>query len=154
MNVLKTINDSEGNNIIQILYMNNIKITENPSIKILEKYTKNNFFSLTEISDSIESEDYEDFSYLLDYQEIYIGKEIFLFDRIGIVTEIKESFREEGFYDFCVWSDDNKPSLTKIKYSSHKTTLFKVDSTNIYYVWEDYNYQQSYLYNKYHSYQL
>jgi len=90
----------------------------------------------------------EDFSYLLDYKKIDIGDKIYLENGVYIITEIKSGFRNEGFYDYVEWCDNLTCKISKIKYSSHNITKIKVDGMKRYIVWEDYNYQQSYLYKK------
>jgi hypothetical protein len=153
--VLKTALDSNNNIQWQGLYVNGNKVLENfqidlelalpifsPNSKCEMIYMREDDF--LDINNSFPQ--YEDFSYLLDYRDIQIGSIVWLYDGQWEVSEIFSGYRESGEYEYTEWVG-NTPYKKMITYSGHPITKFKVKGKNIILVWEDYNYQQSYLYD-------
>lgn len=92
----------------------------------------------------------EDFSYLMDYREISVGSKVWLDDGEWIVSEITTGYREAGEYEYVEWKA-LVPYRKVITYVGHEITKFKVKGKKIIFVWEDYNYQQSFIYEYYLS---
>lgn len=93
--------------------------------------------------------EFEDFTYLLDMGELNVGEPVYMFDGCHIVSEIWEGHRVKGNYKIVHWDETNGSlSCTEIdnEWEGHMVTYFTIEGSDEEYVWEDYNYQQSYLY--------
>jgi hypothetical protein len=93
--------------------------------------------------------EYEDFTYLLDMGEIGVGEPVYLFDGVYIVSKVWEGYREKGNYKIVHWVETNgQLSCTEVdnEWEGHNVTMFSVEGSEEEFVWEDYNYQQSFLY--------
>jgi hypothetical protein len=160
--VVKTAIDKDGNILWRAIYVNNKKEVENFNIdlkKILKAYAPNGKWKDVKVTDEdvySHLEDYfpevEDFTYLLDYSEIEVGKTIFLFNGKNVVTEIWDDYRPAGDYDSWHWEEIDKRyygAKTNQYFQGHNVTKFVVEGSDEEYVWEDWNYQQSFLYLNY-----
>jgi hypothetical protein len=90
----------------------------------------------------------EDFSYLLDYRSIKESSTVYLPSGVYEVTSVKDKYRPSGHYHVTEWfeSDGELCSRTeRVFYKAHTAQAFKVKGDEAEYIWEDYNYQQSYL---------
>lgn len=98
----------------------------------------------------------EDFLHLLDYTEINIGDTVYLFDTKNTVSHIEKGKRLKGIYEYYHWEEiDNKWYSAKIDneyLEDHEIILFKVNGDDKLYIWDDYTYQQSFLYLKLQQY--
>ena len=93
--------------------------------------------------------DYEDFSYLLDNNKLNIGSYIFLEDGMFEVEHIESDFRPSGTYKMKHWEKIGNRFFSSefdIEWYAHSITKFKVKGVEHEFIWEDYSYQQSYLY--------
>ncbi|SRR6266403_101592 len=153
--VLKTAIDDNDKIQWQALYVDGKKVLENFEIdieKALPIFTPGNIDydvvdmrenEFSDIDNSFPSN--EDFYYLLDYRDIEVGSKVWLEDGEWEVSEVVGGYRETGEYEYVDWKGLT-PYKKMIRYSGHIITRFKVKGKNITFVWEDYNYQQSYLY--------
>jgi hypothetical protein len=100
---------------------------------------------------------HHDFSYLMDYKDIVINDKVYVYDdnevRLYTVRTIDNTIRENGLYDYYEYEANSMNHIkcvdTKIYFNKHKATIFRVDETDKTFIWEDYNYHQSYLSEKY-----
>lgn len=92
---------------------------------------------------------YDDFTHLMDYCDIKIGDTIYMFDSQHVVTHIEKSYRPLDKYKYVHWCEVNGMlSCTESEEDmTGDITLFKVEGSDKQYVWEDYYYQQSFLYS-------
>jgi hypothetical protein len=91
----------------------------------------------------------EDFSYLLDMGDIEVGEPVYLFEGVFKVNKVWEDYRKKGNYKMVHWDETNGYlSCTELdnEWDGHSITKFTVEGLNDVFVWEDYNYQQSFLY--------
>jgi hypothetical protein len=104
---------------------------------------------------------HNDFSYLMDYTEIKNGDQVYIYDEQNknilyvTVKDISSRFRPKGMYDIYDWDidttmNDLRFEINKIFYDNHHVTTFTILEDNKTYIWEDYNYQQSFLSEKYY----
>jgi hypothetical protein len=153
--IIKTAFDKDNNVQWQGLYLDGKKVLENfeidmevalpifaPDAKFIHAVNvmEDDFSS---ISSSFPNE--EDFSYLLDYRDIKVGEYVWLEDGIHEVVEIKSGYRPAGEYVVTEWYG-HVPVPVKTTFSGHEVISFKVKGNTSEYIWEDYNYQQSNLY--------
>jgi hypothetical protein len=152
--VIKTALDSANNIQWQGLYVKGKKVLENYVLDIdiaVSIFAPGCMYRVVNIHEddfsSITSSfpDEEDFSYLLDCDVIQVGSMVWLEDGLFEVTEIRTSYRMSGNYKYVEWQD-GKPTEQTMFYSGHTITQFKVKGKRSTLVWEDYNYQQSNLY--------
>lgn len=152
--VLKTAIDDNDNVQWQALYVDGKKVLENFEIdldKALPIFAPNSICEEVEMHENEFSNIdnsfplNEDFYYLLDYRDIEVGSKVWLDDGEWEVSEVMDGYRDSGEYEYVEWKGLT-PYKRTIKYSGHPITKFKVKGKNITLVWEDYNYQQSYLY--------
>lgn len=94
--------------------------------------------------------DEQDFTYLLDYRDIKKGDFVYLENGVFKIIETWNDIREAGYYSYKIWNDYPilEYKFEKMYYEKHNITKFKVEGLNKSFVWEDYNYQQSFLYLK------
>lgn len=153
--VLKRAKNTKGTVEWEALYINGEKQLENYEIDIDNAisifYKDNNVPTIIEISDEnimdnieISFPDNEDFSYLLDYQELNICDIIKLDDGEFIVKKIWEQDRPSGDYKYYEYFND-EVTITDIHYTKHPAVYFNVIGSDKTYIWEDYNYRQSFL---------
>lgn len=93
--------------------------------------------------------DIEDFSYMLDNNDINIGSYIFLEQGMFEVISLEEDYRPEGSYKMKHWElIDGKYICSEynIDWIGHSIIKVKVKGLDGEIIWEDYNYQQSFLY--------
>jgi hypothetical protein len=164
--VVKTAIDRNGIILWRAIYVDGKKETENYDIdlnKVLKHYAPNNKWKEITI---VENDIYfvldehfpekDDFSYLLDYSEIRIGKEVFLSDGKHIISDFWKDYRVSGKYDIWHWVEiDSKWFAAKMNVymSGHDIIKFKVENSDEIFIWEDWNYHQSYLYLNYIQYE-
>lgn len=152
--VLKTAINDQKEILWQALYVDQIKVIENFTLEI-DLVTKifatnykcehtqvfeNDFSSIEEAFPTSEN-----FVYLLDYRTLEVGMIVWLEDGSYIVEEIVNSYRPSGNYDIVEWNGYNYNNKNTFMLG-HDITKFKVKGMDKYYIWQDYNYQQSYLY--------
>ncbi len=160
--IVKTAKDTTGNILWRAIYVNNKKETENYNIdldKALKYYApkgcwKEVIFTEDDVYSFLEDHfpEIENFTFLLDYSEIEIGKKVFLSDKISKVNKTWSDYRPSGEYEIWHWEEiDNKYYAAKSKqfFQGHNVIKFTVDNSDVEYVWEDWNYQQSFLYLNY-----
>ena len=88
----------------------------------------------------------------MDYSEIEINNKVYLFDGIYSISEFWEDYRVAGYYDMYHWENiDGKWYGAKYTQhlESHLIIKFKVNESENVYIWEDWNYQQSFLHLNY-----
>lgn len=157
--VVKTGKNLNNEIIWKAFYVKNVKIFENEDFDIdflinkfsINKKWKEIFVTANDIMDN--KENYfpikDDFTYLMDYQEIEIGKTVYMYDGIHYIKKFWYDYRPSGLYDVFVWEKIGElwyAGSYKQEMSGHQVIKFEVEgSTNIF-IWEDYNYQQSFLY--------
>lgn len=160
--VIKTLRDKEENIVWQCLYKNGKKLLEDISInpdtakKLFNDNKTCKIIEITEDNFTIEEKDLffpeiEDFTHYLDYKKIDVGDEVYLLEGKFEIKTIEEGYRTAGYYDIVMWHEiDNKLYSSKQDtfYDGHSVIKFKVEGKNEDYIWEDYNYQQSFLYLK------
>lgn len=152
--IIKRAFDCSDNIQWEALYVDGFKVLENFEIdldKALPIFSPNSKCEEVELKES-DFEDiemsfplYEDFSYLLDYRDIEIGSKVWLDDGEWEVSEVTEGYRESGNYEYVEWICLT-PHRKTITYVGHTIKKFKVKGKKITFVWEDYNYQQSFIY--------
>jgi len=157
--IVKILKNIKGDVVWMGLYLNGKKIidkdvldiefimnTFNPNgsykeVEVVEEYIPDNFKFLYFPEE-------EDFSYLMDKDLVEEGEAIYMLDGIHMVSEVWDSRREDGIYPIDHWEEiDGRLYRSKynLKYESHDILKFKVENDDTEYVWEDFNYQQSYL---------
>jgi galactose-1-phosphate uridylyltransferase len=152
--VVKTALDSDNSIQWQGLYVDGKKVLESYSLDIdiavsifapdreyQHVYVYENDFS--SISQSFPDE--EDFTYLLDGTEVRVGSRIWLENGSHEVVEIRPTYRVAGNYSYTNW-ESGVAVKTDTYYLGHDITEFRVSGSSKFLVWEDYNYQQSNLY--------
>ncbi len=157
--IVKTAKDSVGNILWRAIYVNNYKEYENYDIdlkKALKYYAPSGKWKeITIIEDDIyvlldeHFPEKDDFLDLMDYSEIYINKEVYLSDGKFLVSDFWVDYRPSDKYEIWYWEEiDNKFYAAKIyQYlTGHDVIKFKVYGSEDIYVWEDWNYHQSFLY--------
>lgn len=157
--VVKTAKDKLGKILWQAIYVDNKKETENYSIDLdraLKYYAPNGLWKNVDFTDDeVYSflEDYfpevEDFTYLLDCTDIVKGKEVFLLNGKNIVNDIWTEYRPAGDYEKWHWEEiDSRYYGAKFNQymQGHEVTKFTVEGSDEVFVWEDWNYHQSFLY--------
>jgi hypothetical protein len=157
--IIKTAKDSRGNILWRALYVNNIKEFENYDLdlsKIVDNYSPlGKWKEIIIIEDNIYSllEEYfpekDDFIDLMDYSDIFINKEVYLSDGKYVVSEFWKDYRPSDVYEIWHWENiDNKYYAAKTSQYllGHDIIKFKVLNSDSIYIWEDWNYQQSFLY--------
>jgi hypothetical protein len=163
--IVKTLKNKSGDIIWQALYLNGKKEVED--IKLDMELSIKIFNDSKEFQETIirEDDDFEidlfeerncwfpeeeDFSYLLDYKDLQVGDIVYLETGCFKVSKTWTSIRKAGYYDYKLWynSDLLECSFEKMYYKEHEVLNFEVEDSNKSYVWEDYNYQQSFLYLK------
>lgn len=163
--VVKTVKNKNGDILWRAIYVDNKKEIENSNIdldNILPFYAPNNKWKEEVImEDDIHIDDIQiyfpekdDFSFLLDFTDLEVGKEIFMSNGINIVTSFWKDYRGDGMYDFWMWEeigDKWYAIINKVQYVGHDVIKFKVENDDNVYVWEDWNYHQSYLSINYHQ---
>jgi len=159
--IVRTAKDKEGNILWRAIYVDNKKRLENYNLDLNETLVKyaptNKWKEDIIVEDDIYSylenyfPDICDFLHLLDYSEIYSNKKIYLFDKTGVVNNTWKDVRVDGKYDMYHWEEIGDKWYSA-KYSqvfkSHDITKFTLEDSDEVYVWEDYDYQQSFLYLK------
>jgi hypothetical protein len=153
--IIKTARYEDNTVLWQGLYLEGKKVLENFEIdlNVALPIFAPNVSSVYEVnvlefdfSDIIKSfPDEEDFSYLLDYKDLSIGDKVWLEDGEYVVTTVKTDYRAAGKYTVTEWYS-NIPIPVEVIYCGHNVTIFTVEGNTKEYVWEDYNYQQSNLY--------
>lgn len=90
----------------------------------------------------------EDFEYLLDFSPIEKGNNIYTFDGILTIKNYKEITRPPGYYNYYYWTFIDKQlyyKITQVHYEEHNVFEFTVNENDNTYIYEDYNYQQTYI---------
>ena len=160
--VIKTLRDKEENIVWQCLYKNGKKQLEDVSIdpNVAKKLFNDNktckIIEVTEDDFTLDEKDLffpeiEDFTHYLDYKKIDVGDTVYLIDGEFKIESIEEDYRTAGYYDIVMWHEiDKKFYSTKHNtfYDGHSVITFKVEGKDEEFIWEDYNYQQSFLYLK------
>jgi hypothetical protein len=158
--VVKTVKNKRGDILWRAIYVDNKKEIENNDInldEILPFYAptgkwkeevimEDDDILLENIKDYFPEND--DFSFLLDFTDLEIGKEIYMRNGINIVTSFWKDYRGDGMYDVWMWEeigDKWYAIINQVEYVGHNVTKFKVENDENEYVWEDWNYQQSFL---------
>ncbi len=93
--------------------------------------------------------EYEDFTYMLDNNVIDIGSYIFLEDGMFEVSSLETDYRPSGTYKMKHWEKVDEKYISSeydIDWVAHGITKVKVKGLDGEFIWEDYNYQQSFLY--------
>lgn len=145
----------------EALYYNGVKQVEDYKLdikKCVDIFANGSKYEIIDIYDS--DIDYnvddcfpeeEDFSYLLDYSIIEPMMFVYLKDGEYIVDKIWDDYREAGVYKIWEWNItmDGKfePIETEYYFEGHNIKNFTVIGRDETFIWEDYNYQQSYLYS-------
>lgn len=158
--VIKTLKDENDTVVWEALYIDGKKQLEDIEINkeaANKLFNKNNNYKNFIIKEKYINEESiknhfpvnETFIDLLDYKNIEIGTKIFLFDGQYEIESINEEYRISNYYDVVVWTEiDNKYyyNIDKTFYVGHNALKLKLKGFNEEVFWEDYNYQQSYLY--------
>jgi hypothetical protein len=154
--IIKTALDTDGNVQWQGLYLNGKKVVENFQIDLdialpIFAPEAKNIHEVNVLEDDFSSiassfPDEEDFSYLLDYRTLEVGDIVWLENGSCEVCEVFAGYRPAGDYPFTDWCGD-VPLVIQASYMGHTVTNFKIKGSDMVYVWEDYNYQQSNLYD-------
>jgi hypothetical protein len=88
----------------------------------------------------------------MDCLEIEVGKVVYLENGENVVSDIWVDYRPSGEYYIWMWEEiDNKFVSARVKeyFQGSDVTKFKVENSDIEYIWEDYNFHQSLLYLNY-----
>lgn len=160
--IVKTAKDNLGNILWRAIYVKGKKEMESFNIdldKVLFYYAPNGKWKevifiekdTQYIYDYIQEffPDIEEFLELMDYTELYEGKIVYLPTGEHIVEEIWYDIRKEGEYNYWHWENiDGKWYSAKFKqyYEEHDVIKFKIINSDEEFIWEDLNYQQSFLY--------
>ena len=163
--VIKTLKDKSDNIVWEALYLNSEKQIEDICLnkeQVNEMFNKGgeykeyiineNEYDISQNTYREHFKDTEDFSHLLDYTEPIIGGQVILDDgSVNIIKEIVESYRIAGYYPTKIWFElDNTYTynIDNMFYTGHIIREILLENgTKI--IWEDYNYQQSFLYLKF-----
>lgn len=151
------------------IYVNNILYKTFTDIDSLEKYVCSRYkkhvndFVYISINDFYDKNNYlpnhNDFSYLMDYTELKKDEIVYVYDEYAVqqvtVKNITTDFRPKGIYPIYDWNintelNDISFEINDVFYDNHYITVFSVLESDKTYIWEDFNYQQSFLYEKYH----
>ncbi len=160
--IVKTAKSSDGEILWQSIYVDSKKVAENYIIdltKLLKIYAPNSNWKEVLIIDNdtyslLEDyfPEYDDFSYLLDYTDISINKTIYLLNGVNKVSKVWNDYRHAGYYDRFHWEDIGGKWYSA-KYScyleGHHIQKFMVENSEEIFIWDDWNYQQSFLYLNY-----
>ena len=163
--VVKTAKDRNEKILWQAIYVNNKKETENYTIdldKALKYFSPNNnwkevIFTEDDVYSLLEDSfpEIEDFTYLLDYSTIDIGKTVYLPDGEKTVTKISNDYRSSGYYEVWHWEEIGGKYYGAVNnqyLQGHDVIKFQIEGSDEIYIWEDWNYHQSFLYLKYNEY--
>lgn len=153
------------------IYVNNILYKTFQDKELLEKYVCSRYnkhvddFVYISLNDLYDKNDYlpnhNDFSYLMDYTDIKKGDNVYIYDDVNekvmyvTVNDISSNFRPKGMYKIYNWDIDLNMNdidfvINDIFYDNHYVTTFSILEDANLYIWEDFNYQQSFLSEKYH----
>jgi hypothetical protein len=157
--VIKILKDLEGKTIWMGFYLNNKKMLDKEELNvefIMKTFNPQGTYKEVEIVEEFIPDNFkflyfpeeEDFSYLMDKDIVEVGEKIFMIDGVHEVIEVWDDIREDGLYPIMHWEDIEGRlyrSQYKLKYEEHNILKFKVKNDDTEYVWEDFNYQQSYL---------
>lgn len=158
--VIKTLKDEDDKIVWEALYINGKKQLEDV---VLNKEAANKLFNKNKeyknviIKESMIDEDnleeffpnQHDFTDLLDYTNVSVGDKIYLLDNVHEIESISKEYRTSDYYDLYIWTNiDGKYfyNMDKTFYSGHEAEKLKLKGCDKEIFWEDYNYQQSFLY--------
>lgn len=157
--VIKTAKDINGKILWRAIYVDNKKCLEDFDFdlnKALEVYAPNGVWKeVIFIDDDVFSYKdewfpmYEDFIFLLDYTDISSGETILLNDGEHIVKDVWDDVRPAGFYEIWHWElIEDKWYAGKFKqyFETHDVVKFTIENSENVYVWQDWDYHQSFLY--------
>ena len=162
--VVKTAKNKDSEILWRAIYVDSIKVFENYNINLkdaLKYYAPNGLWKEEIIlEDDVYSyldeyfPEHEDFTFLMDYSELKVGNVVYLQNGKNVVKSISKSYRPSGEYEIWIWEEiDNKWFAVKTKQylQGHDILVFTIenDESNIEYIWEDWNYHQSFLYINY-----
>lgn len=166
MNILKVARNSNQETVWQALYVQGRKQVEASFLdvericKIFNVSIDKEVFIHEEYADDITNSfpKVEDFSYLMDYTELYEEREIYMEDGVFTVQKAWQHYRPRGVYKTYEWlpvgsKKTKATSFMKIEqqrlYVAHWVTKFTVYGNEKEFIWEDvYNNNQCSLYKR------